>query len=48
LEKPVPSDAVWAVRDRLEKGFRTRVSDLKVAGRIGVDGDIVTDLDVRR
>jgi hypothetical protein len=48
LEKPVPSDAVWAVRDRLEKGFRTRVSDLKVAGRIGVDGDIVTDLDARR
>lgn len=48
LEKPVPDGAKWAVRDRLEKGFRTRMSGLKVGGWIGIDGEVITDLNAQR
>jgi len=44
LAQPVPPEAEWRDRDRLEKGFRARMSELKVARWIGCDGETITDL----
>jgi hypothetical protein len=38
-----PKDS-WSARDQKTKKFRTYISQLKVAGWIGVDGETVTDL----
>ena len=44
LAQPVPAKAGWKDRARIEGAFRARMSELKVAGWIGVDGDLVTDI----
>ena len=44
LARPVPPDANGKDRDQIEKPFRARMSDLKVAGWIWVDGETVTAL----
>ena len=44
LAQPVPAAAGWRDRDRVEKAFRARMSELKVAGWIAIDGDNVTAL----
>lgn len=39
-----PAEADWRERDRQQKPFRKYVAEIKAAGLIGVDGEIVTDL----
>lgn len=46
LAQALPEGATWRDRDRLEKAFRAHLSSLKVAGWIGIDGEVVTNLKV--
>jgi AAA domain len=48
LADAVPSDATGRERDQKMKSFRARLSELKVAGWIGVNGDDIYDLKGRR
>jgi hypothetical protein len=40
----IPPGADWKVKADVQKGFRARLSELKIANWIGVDGESVTDL----
>ena len=44
LEAPIPPDANGRDRDRIVKGFRARMSELREAGWIDVNGETVTSL----
>jgi hypothetical protein len=44
LYEQIPASASCRERDMKTKAFRARLSDLKIARWIGVDGEIVTDL----
>lgn len=47
LADAIPAGAGWRDRDRMTKTFRARLAELKAAGWIEVQGDLVTDIKAR-